>query len=93
MGRKDYKLFSQGRIGSMVIKNRLVRSATADIIWTRAVTDRIITIHRELAEGGVGLIITGEIPIGEAPEMRDGAPQYSLFWPDGIERISDVVHR
>ena len=49
MGRKDYKLFSQGRIGSMVVKNRLIRSATADVGITRQVTDRIISIYRQLA--------------------------------------------
>lgn len=92
MERQDYRIFSQGRIGSMTVKNRLVRSATADVIFTRKVIDRIITIHRELAEGGVGLIITGEIPIGETPELQDGTPHYSPLWFDGIERIVEVVH-
>lgn len=92
MGREKYKLFSQGRIAGMTTKNRLVRSATADAILTRKVIDRVITIYRELAEGGVGLIITGELPIGEKPELRDGSPDYSPLWFEGVERIADVVH-
>jgi 2,4-dienoyl-CoA reductase-like NADH-dependent reductase (Old Yellow Enzyme family) len=90
--RKDYRIFSQGRIGRMTVKNRLVRSATGDVIVTRKVIDRIITIYTELAKGGVGLIITGELPIGERPELRDGTPHYSPLWFDGLEKIAEVVH-
>ena len=76
----------------MTLKNRLVRSATGDVIITRKVTDRVITIYKELAKGGVGLIITGELPIGESPELRDGVPHYTPRWFDGVEKIAQVVH-
>ncbi len=92
MGRENYRIFSQGRIGGMTVKNRLVRSATGDVILTRKVIDRIITIYRELAKGGVGLIITGNLPIGEKPELWDGTPHYSPLWFDGAERIAEAVH-
>lgn len=92
VGRRDYRIFSQGHIASMTLKNRLVRSATGDVIQTRKVTDRVITIYTELAKGGVGLIITGELPIGERPELRDGKPYYNPLWFDGVEKIAEVVH-
>jgi len=56
-------LFSSDKIGNVSIKNRLVRSAT----FTRRaekggfVGDELISFYSELAEGGIGLIISGLI--------------------------------
>ena len=58
--REGCLAFRPGRIGTLEIKNRLVRSAT----WENAasesghVTDTLLDIYRGLADGGVGLIIT-----------------------------------
>jgi 2,4-dienoyl-CoA reductase-like NADH-dependent reductase (Old Yellow Enzyme family) len=54
-------VFSPGRIGLLEIKNRLVRSATYDNAATDKgeVSDFMINLYRNLAKGGVGLIITG----------------------------------
>lgn len=93
MHRSAYKMFTPGHIGELVIKNRLVRSATADLILTRQLTDRVVSIYRKLAEGGVGLIITGELPIGQEPELRDGTAHYTPLWFDGVERIAETVHQ
>lgn len=54
-------IFSPATIGSMPLKNRLVRSATYE---AKAAPDgrpskSYIDFYRELAQGGVGLIITG----------------------------------
>jgi 2,4-dienoyl-CoA reductase-like NADH-dependent reductase (Old Yellow Enzyme family) len=61
VNRKDSIVFSSGRIGSLEIKNRLVRSATFENAATSegAVSDFLVTLYRDLAQGGVGLIITG----------------------------------
>jgi len=55
------ELFEPGSIGSMQLKNRLVRSATAECLATDdcRVTDRYLRAYSQLAKGGVGLIITG----------------------------------
>ncbi|MCK5783446.1 MAG: NADH:flavin oxidoreductase, partial [Desulfobacterales bacterium] len=54
-------LFEPGTIGQMDIKNRFVRSATAELLATDdgRVTDKYLKAYRQLARGGVGLIITG----------------------------------
>jgi 2,4-dienoyl-CoA reductase-like NADH-dependent reductase (Old Yellow Enzyme family) len=58
--REGCLAFHPGKIGTLEIKNRLVRSAT----WENAasesghVTDTLLDIYRALAKGGVGLIIT-----------------------------------
>ncbi|MCJ7649800.1 MAG: NADH:flavin oxidoreductase, partial [Candidatus Lokiarchaeota archaeon] len=49
------------KIGSIEIKNRFVRSATFEGMATEDgyITDKHLNLYKNLAEGGVGLIITG----------------------------------
>jgi 2,4-dienoyl-CoA reductase-like NADH-dependent reductase (Old Yellow Enzyme family) len=65
MSRHDYKIFSQGQIGLLKLKNRLVRSATWDpsILDGRGMNDDVLNIYRRVAAGGVGLIITGDFSV------------------------------
>jgi 2,4-dienoyl-CoA reductase-like NADH-dependent reductase (Old Yellow Enzyme family) len=54
-------VFTPARIGPLEIKNRLVRSATYEHAATLKgeVSDFLVDLYRNLARGGVGLIITG----------------------------------
>jgi 2,4-dienoyl-CoA reductase-like NADH-dependent reductase (Old Yellow Enzyme family) len=89
------ELFSPGKIGSMELKNRLVRSATAECLATDdgRLTDNYLRAYTQLAKGGVGMIITGNYyvnSIGEAlPRMfvldRDGMV-------DDMRKVADAVH-
>ncbi len=69
------RLFKSGRVGTLTLANRLVRSATAERMADAdgRPTERLKALYRELARGGVGLIITGHMvvhPSGKAhPEM------------------------
>ena len=49
------------KIGNLEIKNRFVRSATYEGMATEEgyVTEKLIELYKKLAEGGVGLILTG----------------------------------
>ena len=56
------ELFDPMTIGSLQLRNRIMRSATAEFLAdsdTGAPTPRMSAIYRALAEGGVGLIVTG----------------------------------
>jgi len=55
------ELFKPGKIGAMPLKNRFVRSATAECLASDdcRITDRYLRAYTQLARGGVGLIITG----------------------------------
>lgn len=59
--RENSMAFQPGAIGSVKLKNRLVRSATFEHMATEdgRVTDIQVELYCTLAEGGVGLIITG----------------------------------
>jgi 2,4-dienoyl-CoA reductase-like NADH-dependent reductase (Old Yellow Enzyme family) len=94
-GRRHYKIFSEGVIGSMRLKNRLVRSATMIGAASRGKpTDKYISMHRDLAEGGIGLIITGFM----IPTEEDARYSQQMFIYDnehipGLRRIADEIHR
>ena len=55
------ELFQKAFIGSMGLRNRFVRSATWEGLAGEngEVTEPLIEIYRDLAKGGVGLILTG----------------------------------
>jgi 2,4-dienoyl-CoA reductase-like NADH-dependent reductase (Old Yellow Enzyme family) len=57
----ELKMFAPGKIGNLVIRNRFVRSATAEGLCEEdgQVTDKLIQLHQKLAENEVGLITTG----------------------------------
>ena len=84
------------KIGSIEIKNRFVRSATFEGMATEDgyVTDKHIKLYKELAEGGVGLIITGYAYIqenGKAFHKQTGVSKDDFI--PGLSRIAEVVHK
>jgi 2,4-dienoyl-CoA reductase-like NADH-dependent reductase (Old Yellow Enzyme family) len=68
-------LFTPGSIGLLELPNRLVRSATAERMSNEEgiPLPSLISLYRELCQGGIGLIITGHMyisPEGKChPEM------------------------
>lgn len=88
-------VFEPGKIGNLEIKNKLVRSATYENLATEDgfVTDESVEFYKRLAEGGVGLIITGASYvqlIGKHGPKMNGAEK-DEFIP-GLKRIADAVH-
>jgi len=87
-------LFEPTKIKNMNLRNRFVRSATydgcADIGF---VTEKQICLYSTLAEGGVGLIITGIASVH--PNGRTSKFQNSIssdeFTP-GLKRLTSAVH-
>ena len=89
------QLFEKTAIKSMELENRAVRSATWSAVADDKgfVTDRAIDLYRELARGGVGLIVTGGqfvLPNGIAfPHMLGNYDDRQL---EGLTRLTDAVH-
>jgi 2,4-dienoyl-CoA reductase-like NADH-dependent reductase (Old Yellow Enzyme family) len=94
MRRDGYKLFSEGKIADLTLKNRLVRSATYEGASTiGSVTDEMIAIYDDLVAGGIGMIITGLMMVVKADKtVPEGNPMYSSRIIDGLEKIAEVVH-
>ncbi len=88
-------LFSSGKIRNVQIKNRIVRSGTYERRATKDgyVTDRLIKLYTDLAQGGTGLIITGAIAVDP---KSSGSPDQTNLYDDsfipGQKKLVKAVH-
>ncbi|MFC1917134.1 FAD-dependent oxidoreductase [Chloroflexota bacterium] len=92
---KLVKLFEPGKIGSLVLKNRLIMApiGTASHDPEGFILDRTIDYYAERAKGGVGLIIAQS-----SQAMRIGrTPNRVGTWDDkfipGLARVAHEVHK
>jgi 2,4-dienoyl-CoA reductase-like NADH-dependent reductase (Old Yellow Enzyme family) len=87
-------LFEPGKIKNMDLRNRFVRSATYDGCADKGyVTEKQMNLYTTLAEGGVGLIITGITLVH--PSGQISKFQNSIFNDDfipGLKRLTSAVH-
>jgi 2,4-dienoyl-CoA reductase-like NADH-dependent reductase (Old Yellow Enzyme family) len=88
-------LFTPTRIGTLEVPNRFVRSATGEGMCPLdgQVTDALVDLYRALAEGGVGLIITGHSfvrPDGKASEGMMGVHDDAMM--PGLRQIVEAAH-
>jgi 2,4-dienoyl-CoA reductase-like NADH-dependent reductase (Old Yellow Enzyme family) len=89
------RLFEYGEINGMVLRNRFVRSATWEGMATDegACTPELISLMARLAEGGVGLIITGHAYVRQ--EGQAGPWQLGVYKDDlipGLREMTQAVH-
>ena len=91
----EQELFSTWTIGTLKIKNRLVRSATGERTAeiTGTVTDEIVNIYKTLAEGGTGLIITGHAFVSLDGRTKTGQSGiHDDYCIEGLSKFADVTH-
>jgi 2,4-dienoyl-CoA reductase-like NADH-dependent reductase (Old Yellow Enzyme family) len=96
VGVENLAFMRPGRIGSLVIKNRLIRAATSETMATDdgAATDELVNLYSGLARGGAGLIITGHIyvePRGQYEPRQLGFDRDNRIAP--LKRVTDAVYR
>jgi len=89
-------LFTPWNIGSMDLPNRLVRSATAELMADNdgRPLETLLKLYEQLVLGGAGLIITGHMyihPTGKAHPEMTGVYTDDLL-PD-LAGLADVVHK
>lgn len=88
-------LFEQSNIGKMQVKNRFIRSATWENMTTEDghMTDKLYDIYEELAQGGVGLIITGYANIVIEEQPNPGMMGiYDDSFIDEYQKLTELVH-
>jgi len=88
-------LFEPVALGGMSLRNRIVRSATWEGMCDEggAPTERLISLYEALAEGGVGLILTGfayVAPEGMQIPGKMGMHDDALVSP--LRKLTDRVH-
>jgi 2,4-dienoyl-CoA reductase-like NADH-dependent reductase (Old Yellow Enzyme family) len=89
-------LFEPGKIAKLELSNRLVRSATAERMadYEGRPQPLLTKLYQELAQGGVGLIITGHMyvhPSGKAHPEMTGIYKDNLI-PD-LEWLAETIHK
>ncbi len=92
--RENSPAFQPGRIGNVEIKNRLVRSATFENAASDEgeVTDVLLDIYRNLARGGIGLIVTGIIGVYSKSIMHNQVRADDDKFIPGLRKIPKAVH-
>lgn len=88
-------LFDDIQIGSLALRNRLVRSATAEMMADEdgRPLPQLAELYRGLARGGVGLIITGHMYVHQSGKAHPGMTGvYSDDLMPGLTKLADAVH-
>lgn len=88
------KVFEKINLGGIEVNNRIVRSATAELMGDSNgfVTDRLLDMYSDLSDGNIGLIITG------LTEVVEGTATYKLMkihddaYIEGLKKLTDLVH-
>jgi 2,4-dienoyl-CoA reductase-like NADH-dependent reductase (Old Yellow Enzyme family) len=94
-GIRMSKLFSPALIGNMELKNHFVRSATWEGLAEPdgSVTEPLLEVYRNLAQGEVGLILTSYANVSEIGKASEGMiGVYSDFLIPSLKRLADAVH-
>jgi len=89
-------LFKPIKIDGMVLKNRFVRTATAERMASQdgGFTQEMVNLYKRLARGGVGLIITGHSyihPLGKADRRMTGIHKDGLI--PALKKLVKEVHK
>jgi len=87
-------LFKPARIKNLELRNRFIRSATYDGCADNGyVTERQINLYKNLADGGVGLIITGITCVhnsGQISKFQNSISNDEFI--SGLKRLTSAVH-
>ncbi len=89
------KLFDETSINGLQLKNRLVRSATWEGMCADdgRPTEKLACHYRDLAEGGVGLIITGYAFVrSEGKQLPGKMGIHTDDFEVEMKRLTDTVH-
>lgn len=88
-------LFSSCKIGSLIVKNRLMHSATYESMSEKngTVSQALLKRYRQLAKGKIGLIVPGHMfvhPTGKAGSRQTGIFSDKLI--PGLKELASVIH-
>jgi len=89
-------IFESTAIGGMVLKNRLIRSATWENMADDKghMTDPLFKVYADLAKGGVGMIITGYAFILEQEQPNPGMMGiYDDSFVAEYQQLTSMVHQ
>jgi 2,4-dienoyl-CoA reductase-like NADH-dependent reductase (Old Yellow Enzyme family) len=85
-------LFEESRIGSIALRNRFVRSATCEGMCKAdgTVPEMLVKLYSKLAEGGVGLLVTGIAGVNSTGKVTMG--QMAMDTDELIPTMRNLVN-
>ena len=93
-GRGGFKVFESARLGPLSLKNRIIKAATFEgLASENVVNEPLITFHRRIAEGGVGMTTIAYCAV--APDGQ-GAPNEIVVAPKaalGLRHFTETIHQ
>jgi 2,4-dienoyl-CoA reductase-like NADH-dependent reductase (Old Yellow Enzyme family) len=85
--------FQQAQLGPLTLTNRFIKAATFEgLAPNNVVSDELITFHRRIAEGGVGMTTIAYCAVAADGQ---GAPNEIIVEPpaaEGLRRFTDAIH-
>ena len=88
-------LYDETGIGSLKLKNRVFRAAIGDVNGTDGYySEADLARYRELADGNIGLIITGEADVSDY-QLFEGGKSISIQddrYIDSLKRLTGMIH-
>jgi len=88
------KVFEKINLGGIEVNNRIVRSATAEVMadLNGYMTQNILNMYSDLCEGNIGLIITGLTEIVEGTFTHTMMKIHDDSYIEGLKKLTDLVH-
>lgn len=89
----EFKVFSEGKIGSVLLKNRLIKAATLERSGQDGFpSDIYLQMIETLTSGGAGLIITGAMAVNQLGSFKKQIYIYDDRYIAGLKKIAAKVH-
>ena len=89
-------IFSPVQIGNFIVKNRLIRSATAERMFEAdgCIRPELLDIYSDLTKGGTGLIISGHLTVSKMGKAHE---EMGMLHKDPLitewQKVTRLVHQ
>src|SRR4051794_20098850 len=92
-GTTAHPVLSPGRLGSLSLRNRIVKAATFEGASPKgAVTDRLVAFHTAVARGGAGLTTVAYCAVAPEGRVQRHCLVLDADTARDLRRLTDAVH-
>ncbi|WP_167105602.1 NADH:flavin oxidoreductase [Mycobacterium sp. DL592] len=86
-------VFSPAKLGPITLRNRILKSATFEARTPDdVVSDDLISFHRQIAAGGVGMTTVAYTAVSQGGRTNGGQIWMRPAAVPGLQRLADAVH-
>jgi 2,4-dienoyl-CoA reductase-like NADH-dependent reductase (Old Yellow Enzyme family) len=85
-------LFDKTQLQQMTLKNRFIRAAIHEKTADGQVTEHILKIYKELAQGGAGTVITGITLVDDVEKSFPMLAFYNDSFYESHKKLTNLMH-